>query len=95
VVAQADRVVLRKCAEAMSEDLGAEPCERFDGGDQIFWDFLLGDLQITLHWKQTDGVFVVSREDSPRSRETVRRVAEHLERRLQVAPTSSGDSSGG
>lgn len=82
VLSGADRVLLRKCAEALSEDLGAEPCERFDGMDQVFWDFRAFGTPVTLHWKQAGEVFVVAQDPSAQSDAAVRRVAEHLSRRF-------------
>jgi hypothetical protein len=78
----ADRVLLRKCAEKLSEDLGGEPCERFDGMDQIFWDFLVAGTPITLHWKQGEGIRVFPQQASPQGEELARRIADHLMRRV-------------
>jgi hypothetical protein len=83
VFRDADRVLLRKCAEKMSEELGAEPSERFDGMDQIFWDFLLAGRAVTLHWKRGEGIFVVPQQASPQGDELAQRVAEHLKRCIQ------------
>jgi hypothetical protein len=83
VFIRADRVLLRQCAEALSEDLGAEPQERFDGGDQIFWDFVLGGSALTLHWHQTEGLSVASA--SARGADVVEHVAQHLRRRFSGA----------
>lgn len=82
VLRNADRVQLRKCAESLSEDLGAEPCERFDGMDQVFWDFRVFGTPVTLHWKNAGEVFVVAQDPSSQSDAAVRRTAEHLVRRF-------------
>jgi hypothetical protein len=83
VFPDADRVLLRKCAEKMSEELGAEPRERFDGMDQIFWDFELAGTGVTLHWKQGEGIFVFPQQETPQGDELARRIAEHMKRRVQ------------
>jgi len=82
VLEGADRVLLRKCAESLSEDLGGEPCERFDGMDQVFWDFRVFGTPVTLHWKQTGEVLVLAQDSSSQSDAAVRRTAEHLLRRF-------------
>jgi hypothetical protein len=82
VLRGADRVLLRKCAESLSEDLGAEPCERFDGMDQVFWDFRVFGTPVTLHWKQAGEVFVLAQDPTSQSDAAVRRTAEHLVRRF-------------
>jgi hypothetical protein len=87
VFVRADRVLLRQCAEALSEDLGAEPQERFDGGDQIFWDFLLGGSALTLHWHQTQGLSVAA--PSARGADVIEHVAQHLRRRFAGASLPS------
>lgn len=87
VFARADRVLLRQCAEALSEDLGAEPQERFDGGDQIFWDFLLGGSFLTLHWQKAQGLFVTA--PSVRGADVIEHVAQHLRRRFAGASLPS------
>lgn len=81
-VARADRVLLRQCAEALSEDLGAEPCERFVAMDQIFWDFKLAGLGVTLHYKDGEGIDVVGQDGASPVDQLVRRIAEHLHRRF-------------
>jgi hypothetical protein len=79
-----DRVLLRKCAEKMSEELGAEPCERFDGMDQIFWDFLVAGGAVTLHWQRGEGISVFPQQATPQGDELARRIALHLKRRIQA-----------
>jgi hypothetical protein len=86
VFSEGDRVFVRRCAEALTEDLGAEPCERFDGMDQIFWDFLISGTPVTLHWSKDAGISVLAQDSSLRSEELVRGTAQHLERRF--TPTS-------
>ena len=75
-------MLLRQCAESLSESLGGEPRERFDGGDQIFWDFFVAGTPICLHWQQGGGLWVVAEDSSARAAEVVRSVAEHLRLRL-------------
>jgi len=66
----------------LSEGLGAEPCERFDGMDQVFWDFRVFGAPVTLHWKKAGEVFVVGQDPSSQSDAAVRRAAEHLASRF-------------
>jgi hypothetical protein len=82
VFRQADRVLLRKCAEALSEDLGAEPLERFVAPDQIFWDFSIAGIGVTLHYKDGEGICVVGQGSSNPIDQMVRRTADHLGRRF-------------
>jgi hypothetical protein len=82
VFREGDRILLRQCAETLTQDLAAEPCERFDGMDQIFWDFSIAGNPVTLHWKKAEGIFVRAGRPSAQSEELIRRIADHLQRRL-------------
>jgi hypothetical protein len=82
VFRRADRVLLRQCAEALSDDLGAEPLERFVAPDQIFWDFSIAGVGVTLHFKEGEGIHVVGQGGSQAVEQMVRRAAEHLARRF-------------
>lgn len=73
-----DRIFLRQCSDRFVADFGAEPCERFDGGDRVFWDFLVGKRRVTLHLDQVAGIAVIANEATPESETLVERIAEHL-----------------
>jgi hypothetical protein len=82
VSASGDRVVLRQCGELLTTAFGAQAVERFDGGDQIFWDFLTAGTPITLHWHRDEGIAVIGGNTSPTTETLVKTIAEQLVRRV-------------
>ncbi len=80
----ADRNLLRRCSDRFVADFGAQQLERFDGMDQIFWDFSLSDSRLVLHWHQQQGIALLAGDVSAKTEELVRRVAEHLATRVTI-----------
>ena len=80
VLSTADRVLLRQAGEVLTQEFGGEAFERFDGGDQLYWDFLVVGQRVTLHLAAPRGIAVEAGDVSPRSEELVRRIAERLVR---------------
>lgn len=77
----ADRVLLRQAAERVEQEIGAVACERFDGGDRVFWDFTLMDTPLTLLLEERR-LAVLAGNVSTAAEGLARRVAEHLGARL-------------
>jgi len=73
-----DRVSLRRCGELLVELFSAQAVERFDGGDQIFWDFVVTGIPVTLHWREAVGIALVAGDSSARTAEFVKLAATRL-----------------
>lgn len=84
ISAAGDRVFFRRVGEWLVSTFGAEAYERFDGMDQIFWDFAVAGERITLRWDQRLGIAVTATALSSRHEELVRRIAAHLAERIDV-----------
>jgi len=82
ISARADRNLLRRCSDVLVADFGAEPRERFDGMDQLFWDYSVAGVHVVLHLHAEQGLAVQTPDASTRSQELVRRIAEHLKLRV-------------
>ena len=85
-----DRVLLRQVGEWLVADLGGKAYERFDGMDQIFWDFAVLGARVTLRWDKAIGIAVLASDVSSRGEELARRVAAHLSARLVQHRQSDG-----
>jgi len=72
------RVVFRQCADFVVDRLGAEARDRFDGGDQLFWDFVAAELPFTLHLEREQGVSVLAGDQSSACESLVRQIAQSL-----------------
>lgn len=80
VLSSADRIVLRRAGEVLTQDYGGEAFERFDGGDQVYWDFLVAGQRVTLHLAETRGIALEGGEATARNEALVRQIAERLTR---------------
>ncbi len=78
IFATADRNLLRRCAECLVAELGAQPTERFDGMDQIFLDFIVAGGPLVLQLTEGRGIGVAALGNDA----LVERVATYLQRRV-------------
>jgi hypothetical protein len=69
-----------------AERFAAEGRDRFDAGDQMFWDFVVGEVPITLHLRERIGIAVIAGERSVQCEALVRQIAEILARDVAKAP---------
>jgi len=76
----ANRVVFRKCADVMTQEFGADGGDRFDGGDQLFWDYAVAGLPVTLHLDRAQGIAVVAGNSSAECESIVKTIANALAR---------------
>lgn len=60
----ASRVLLRKCADAVVEDYGADGRDRVEGMGQVFWDFVAGPVAFTLHLDRDRGIAILANDAS-------------------------------
>lgn len=74
----ASRVLLRKCADAVALDYGAEGRDRVEGMGQVFWDFVAGPVAFTLYLERDKGIALLANDTSPASEAFVKGMAERL-----------------
>ncbi|HET7542480.1 MAG TPA: hypothetical protein VFK05_21570 [Polyangiaceae bacterium] len=79
-----DRIRLRKCADILQETFAGEARDRVAGADLVFWDFLVGDVLVTLQLEQRVGIAVLANDSSPASEALVLQIAAHLLERAQL-----------
>jgi hypothetical protein len=80
-----DRIRLRKCADLVQDDFAGEARDRVSGADLAFWDFLVGDVLVTLQLEQGVGIAVVANDSSAASEALVLQIATHLLERAQLS----------
>lgn len=73
-----DRVRLRKCADIVQDQFGGEARDRVGGSDLVFWDFMVGNVLITVHLERGIGIAILANDTSQPSEALVQEIAEHL-----------------
>ena len=73
-----DRVRLRKCADIVQDTFGGEARDRVGGSDLVFWDFLVGNVLVTVHLEQGVGIAMMANDAAPASEALVTQIAEYL-----------------
>ena len=76
--ATASRVLLRKFADAVALEYGADGRDRVEGMGQVFWDFVAGPVAFTLHLDRERGIAVLTNDTSPAAEAFVKSMAERL-----------------
>ena len=84
-----DRIRLRKCADVVQEVFGGEARDRVGGADLVFWDFMVGNVLVTVHLEQGVGIAVLANDPSPASEALVLQIATHLVEHAQLSLVSS------
>ena len=79
-----DRIRLRKCADIVQDHFGGEARDRVGGADLVFWDFMVGNVLVTVHLEQGVGIAVLANDTSQPSEALVREIAEHLVLRAEL-----------
>ena len=79
-----DRVRLRKCADIVQDSFGGEARDRVGGADLVFWDFMVGNVLVTVHLEQGVGIAILANDTSPPSEALVVEIAEHLVKNAQL-----------
>ncbi len=72
------RVLLRQCADIVVERFGAEGRDRVEGMGQLFWDYVVGPLPITLHLDAQLGIAVLAGEVTEACEALVRQIAAYV-----------------
>ncbi|MEO6603725.1 MAG: hypothetical protein ABIQ16_27825 [Polyangiaceae bacterium] len=73
-----DRVRLRKCADIVQDHFGGEARDRVGGADLVFWDFMVGNVLVTVHLEQGVGIGMLANDTSQPSEALVQEIAEYL-----------------
>ncbi len=79
-----DRIRLRKCADIVQDHFGGEARDRVGGADLVFWDFMVGNVLVTVHLEQGTGIAVLANDTSQPSEALVREIAEHLRQHAEL-----------
>jgi len=80
VCAPWDRVRLRKCADIVQDHFNGEARDRVGGADLVFWDFMVGNVLVTVHLEQGVGIAMLANDASEPSEALVQEIAEYLVR---------------
>ena len=73
-----DTGLLRRLADVLVADLGGKMGKRLDGVDQVYWDFVVDRVKLTLHSEHYLGIAVLANSRQADAEATLRRVAEKL-----------------
>src|SRR4051812_47216774 len=84
-----DRIRLRKCADIVQDRFGGEARDRVGGADLVFWDFMVGNVLVTVHLEQGVGIAVLANDTSAASEALVLEIANHLLAHAQLSLVSS------
>ena len=69
---------LRKCADIVQDHFGGEARDRVGGADLVFWDFMVGNVLVTVHLEQGVGIAMLANDTSQPSEALVSEIAEYL-----------------
>jgi len=83
-----DRVRLRKCADIVQNHFGGEARDRVGGADLVFWDFMVGNVLVTVHLEQGVGIAILANDSSPASEALVLEIARFLVQHAQLSEVS-------
>ncbi|HYQ40496.1 MAG TPA: hypothetical protein VER11_00965 [Polyangiaceae bacterium] len=84
-----DRIRLRKCADIVQTTFGGEARDRVGGADLVFWDFMVGNVLVTMHLEQGVGIAVLANDSSAASEALVLEIASYLVEHAQLSLASS------
>jgi hypothetical protein len=84
-----DRIRLRKCADVVQDHFGGEARDRVGGADLVFWDFMVGNVLVTVHLEQGVGIAILANDASPASEALVLEIAMHLVEHAQLSLVSA------
>ncbi|MEI9938382.1 MAG: hypothetical protein WDO69_14265 [Pseudomonadota bacterium] len=80
-----DRIRLRKCADIVQDNFGGEARDRVGGADLVFWDFMVGNVLVTMHLEQGVGIAVLANDSSQASEALVLEIATYLVQHAQLS----------
>lgn len=83
-----DRIRLRKCADIVQTTFRGEARDRVGGADLVFWDFMVGNVLVTVHLEQGVGIAVLANDSSAASEALVLEIATYLVEHAQLSLSS-------
>lgn len=83
-----DRVRLRKCADIVQTRFAGEARDRVGGAELVFWDFMVGNVLVTVHLEQGVGIAILANDSSPASEALVLEIASYLVQHAQLSLVS-------
>jgi len=84
-----DRIRLRKCADIVQDSFGGEARDRVGGAELVFWDFMVGNVLVTVHLERGVGIAVMANDSAPASEALVLQIATHLVEHAQLSAASA------
>ena len=84
-----DRVRLRKCADIVQDSFGGEARDRVGGAELVFWDFMVGNVLVTVHLERGVGIAVLANDSTAASEALVLQIATHLVEHAQLSVVSA------
>jgi len=79
-----DRVRLRKCADIVQDRFAGEARDRVGGAELVFWDFMVGNVLVTVHLEQGVGIAIMANDSSAVSEALVLEIAAYLVQHAQL-----------
>ncbi len=73
----------------MQERFGGEARDRVGGADLVFWDFMVGNVLVTVHLEQGVGIAVLANDTSAASEALILEIASYLLEHAQLSLVSS------
>jgi hypothetical protein len=73
-----DRIRLRQCADVVQDRFGGEARDRVGGADLVFWDFMVGNVLVTVHLEQGVGIAILANDVSAQTEALVLEIATYL-----------------
>jgi len=83
-----DRIRLRQCADVVQDSFGGEARDRVGGADLVFWDFMLGNVLVTVHLERGVGIAILANDASVQSEALVLEIATYLVEHAQLSLVS-------
>jgi len=84
-----DRIRLRKCADIVQGSFGGEARDRVGGADLVFWDFMVGNVLVTVHLERGVGIAVLANDTNAASEAVVLEIAQHLLQNVELSAVSA------
>jgi hypothetical protein len=84
-----DRIRLRKCADIVQDVFRGEARDRVGGSDLVFWDFMVGNVLLTVHLERAVGIAVLANDPAPASEALAMEIANYLLEHAQLSLVSS------
>jgi len=84
-----DRVRLRKCADIVQDVFRGEARDRVGGAELVFWDFMVGNVLVTVHLERGVGIAVLANDTTTASEARVLEIADYLVEHAELSRVGS------